>query len=432
MDNFRAGIILFVLLLLKCTVIADVQTLVVMPFSNLSKTPGCQWVGESFPELLQDRLIWPNLNPLGREERLIAFDRIGIAYSNQLSKASLIKIGQELDSNYLILGDFTCDGQRLQASASVLDMHRNYLGPPIQEQGALSDLQLICGRIAWQIVNSLDPHVSVSAEAFLKRFPVIPSEALENYIRGLMESDLNKQVRYFREADKNYPNYSEAIFQLGKIYYQQKDYPTSCLWLQRLTRMNRNYLAASFLLGLNYLNLNNYEKATAEFQQLIQILPLNSVYTNLGIALSYQGLNDKATKAFELALDGDPSGIDSYFNLAYHLWKLGDFSKAVQNLKVLTQKSDQDGQAYYLLYKCQQALGKVAEAEAAWALAKQLKPEVEVWENHKRVPDLFRVQNRFDETTFRLLRMEIDQQQNNKTAHLPVNQESQGNLTPNP
>jgi tetratricopeptide (TPR) repeat protein len=432
MNKFRAGIILFVLVLLKGAAVANVQTLVVMPFSNLSKNPGFQWVGESFPELLQDRMVWPNLNPLGREERLIAFDRIGIAYSNQLSKASLIKIGQELDSNYLILGDFTCDGQRLQASASVLDMHRNYLGPGIQEEGTLLDLQLICGRIAWRIVNYLDPHVSVSQEVFLKRFPVIPLEALENYIRGLMESDTTKQIRYFREADKDYPNYPEPIFQLGKIYYEQKDYSTSCLWLQRLTRMNRNIPAASFFLGLDYLNLGNYEKAMAEFQQLSQVLPLNAVYTNLGIALSYQGLNDKATKAFQLALEGDPSGVDFYFNLAYHLWKLGDFSKAAQNLKALTQKTDQDGQAYYLLYKCQQTLGRVAEAEAAWALARQLKPEVETWENRKRIPDLFRIQNRFDETTFRLLQMEIEQLQNNKTSSLPDRQEVHGSPNRNP
>jgi len=432
MNKFRSGTLLFALLLLAGPAVANVQTLVVMPFGNLSKKPGYQWVGESFPELLQDRLAWPNLNPLGREERLIAFDRIGIAYSNQLSKASLIRIGQELDSNYLILGDFTCDGQRLQASVSVLDMHRNYLGLAIQDEGTLLDLQLICSRIAWRIVNYLDPHVSVSQEVFLERFPVIPLEALENYIRGLMESDSAKQIRYFREADKGYPNFSDAIFQLGKIYYEQKDYSTSCLWLQRLTRMNKNISAASFFLGLDYLHLGNYERAIAEFQQLSQVLPLNAVYTNLGIALSYQGLNDKATKAFQLALEGDPSGIDFYFNLSYHLWKLGDFSKAAQNLKALTQRTDQDGQAYYLLYKCQQTLGRSAEAEAAYALARQLKPEVEVWENHKRIPDLFRIQNKFDETTFRLLQMEIEQLQNNKTANLPDRQEMHGssNRTP--
>jgi tetratricopeptide (TPR) repeat protein len=405
--------------LLQAQALANVQTLVVMPFTNLSKNPGLQWISESFPELLEDRLVWPNINPLGRGERLIAFDRMGIPYSSQLSKASLIKIGQELDSNYLILGDFTCNGNRLQASASVLDLRNNQLGLTIKDDQTLSELQLLCSRIAWQIVNFLDPHVSLTEDDYLKRFPTIPVVALENYIRGLMELDTAKQIRLFREADRAYPNYPEAIFQMGKIYYQQKDYSTSCLWLQRLTQMSKNFSAASFLLGLDYLHLKNYEKAFVEFQQLSRTLPLNAVYSNLGIVMSYRGMNEKATEAFQKALEGDPSGTDLYFNLAYHQWKTGDFLRALQNLKTLIQETNQDGEAYYLLYKCQQALGKTTEAAASWDMARQLNPEVEAWEGRKRIPDLFRIQSSFDETTFRLLQLEIEQLQNRKTVNLP-------------
>lgn len=428
MNKFMGVISLMVFGFLQATALANVQTLVVMPFANLSKNPGLQWISESFPELLAERLVWPNVNPLGREERLIAFDRIGIPYSSQLSKASLIKIGQELDSNFLILGDFTFSGSRLQASASVLDLRSNQLGPTIKDEGTLTELQLLCSRIAWRIINFLDPHVSLTEDDYLKRFPTIPVIALENYIRGLMEQDTGKQIRFFREADKAYPNYPEAIFQTGRIYYQLKDYATSCLWLQRLTQMSKNFSAASFLLGLNYLHLKNYERAFAEFQRLSQTLPLNAVYSNLGIVMSYRGMNEKATETFQKALEGDPSGTDLYFNLAYHLWRTGDFLKASQNLKTMIQKTDQDGEAYYLLYKCQQALGKTSEAATSWDMARQLSPDVEAWESRKRIPDLFRIQSSFDETTFRLLQLEIEQLQNHKAANLPGSSRSTDSL----
>ena len=80
-------------LLLKLDLLATIQTVAVLPFANLSRNHGLRWISESFPELLQDRLRWPNLNVLGREERLVAFEHIGIPYSSVLSKASLIKIG---------------------------------------------------------------------------------------------------------------------------------------------------------------------------------------------------------------------------------------------------------------------------------------------------------------------------------------------------
>src|SRR5215831_15818795 len=114
-------------LLLDLHLLGVMRTVTVLPFANQSGNRSVRWIGGSFPELLEDRLRWPGLNILGREERLVAFERMGIPYSNSLSKASLIKIGQELDSTLLIWGDFTFDGSKLTASASVIDLSKNTL-----------------------------------------------------------------------------------------------------------------------------------------------------------------------------------------------------------------------------------------------------------------------------------------------------------------
>jgi tetratricopeptide (TPR) repeat protein/TolB-like protein len=403
-------------LFLKADLPAAIQTLVVTPFANLSKNHNLRWIGESFPELLQVRLEWPNLNVLEREDRLVAFDRIGIPYSSLLSRASLIKIGQELDANLLIIGNFDCDGKTLRVSASILDLPKVQLSAPLKEEGTLEDLQRICSSLAWQIHKSVDDGFPLNLDSFVARFPAIPNLALENYIRGLIESDRAQQIQFFRQADKAYPNYPEAVFQLGRTYYQQKDYATSSLWLQKLTKLYKNFSQASFLLGLNYLHLMNYDKAIAEFQQLSQTLPLNEVYNNLGIALSLRGLDDRATASFQRAVEGDASETDYTFNQAYHFWKTGNFAGAIKSLRQVLLRHEQDGEAQYLLYKCLQTVGKPEEAEAAWVLAKQLSPRVETWENRMRIPDLFRVQSNFDAAGYRQLQLEIQHLQNNKAG----------------
>src|SRR5262249_5631095 len=152
-------------------------------------TSGLQWMSECFPELLEERLRWPNLNILGREERLIAFDRIGIPYTSKLSKASSIKIGQELDAGLLVLGTFDSDGKKLDISASVLDLKDNLLKATIKETGSLEQLQVLCGRLGWKILSQIDPTFPMSLDTYLARFPVIPNLALENYVRGLIELD---------------------------------------------------------------------------------------------------------------------------------------------------------------------------------------------------------------------------------------------------
>ena len=57
--------------------------------------------------------------------------------------------------------------------------------------------------------------------------------------------------------------------------------------------LNEGYLEAHFLVGLNYFYLKNYDKSVEEFQRLSGIVPLGQVVSNLGIALSLQGLKSE-------------------------------------------------------------------------------------------------------------------------------------------
>ena len=198
--------------------LAEVRTLVVLPFANESRTPGLHWMSECFPELLEERLKWPGLNILGREERLLAFDRIGIPYTRSLSKASSIKIGQELDAGLLVLGAFESDGKKLEVSLSVLDLRDNLLKPVIQETGDLEQFQTICGRLGWKILSQIDPTFPMSLDSYLGRFPVIPNLALENYVRGLIESDREsrfnfsgKLIRAIQIMRKRFFNWGNSI-----------------------------------------------------------------------------------------------------------------------------------------------------------------------------------------------------------------------------
>jgi tetratricopeptide (TPR) repeat protein len=405
-----------VLWLLCCSPsLAQLQTVVVLPFANHSKNAGLHWMSESFPELLEDRLKWPKLNVLGRDERLLAFDRIGIPYSSSLSQASLIKIGQELDADILVLGNFDSDGTQIKATTSVLDLRKNVLKARLEEKAPLNQFQAVCGHLAWKILGQLDFMFPLSLNAFLEKFTVIPNVALENYVRGLIESDRAKQIRFFRQADKEYANHSKAIYQLGRLYHQERDYPTSTLWLQRLLKLEGALPEASFLIGLNHLYLKNYDKAAIEFDHLSRVIPASAIYTNLAIALSLKGSKEAASEMFEKAIAGDPSEADYDFNLAYHRWKTGDFAAALKNLTAFMKRNDADAEVQYLLSKCYRAMGRIEESASALALAQELNPKIEGWETRRQMPDLFRVQSGFDASSFRQLQLHLRQTQESKS-----------------
>jgi len=404
-----------VLWLLCCSSsLAQLQTIVVLPFANQSKNAGLHWMSESFPELLEDRLKWPKLNVLGRDERLPAFDRIGIPYSSSLSQASLIKIGQELDADILVLGNFDSDGTQIKVTTSILDLRKNVLKARLEEKAPLDQFQAACGRLAWKILAQLDSMFPLSLNAFLEKFPVIPNVALENYVRGLIESDRAKQIRFFRQADKEHANYSKAIYQVGRLYHQERDYATSTLWLQRLLKLEGDLPEASFLIGLNHLYLKNYDKAAGELDRLSRVIPASKIYTNLAIALSLKGSKEAASEMFEKAIAADRSEADYDFNRAYHRWKTGDFAGALKNLTAFMVRNDSDAEVQYLLSKCYRAMGRIEESASALALAQELNPKIEGWEIRRQMPDLFRVQSGFDASNFRQLQLHLRQTQGSK------------------
>ena len=59
----------------RTNVTGTAQTIVVLPFENESKAPGLEWIGESFPEVLGQRLANAALYVVSREDRAYAFDR---------------------------------------------------------------------------------------------------------------------------------------------------------------------------------------------------------------------------------------------------------------------------------------------------------------------------------------------------------------------
>ena len=54
------------------------QTMLIVPFENASGAPGLEWVGETFPEILGQRMSSAQLYLVGRDDRAYAFDRLGI------------------------------------------------------------------------------------------------------------------------------------------------------------------------------------------------------------------------------------------------------------------------------------------------------------------------------------------------------------------
>ncbi len=88
--------------------------LLILPFENTSSAPATDWISEAFPEVLGNRLSAPSLFIMTRDDRLSAFDRLGVPTAAKPSRATIYQIAQQLDADYVLMGDYRVEGQILR------------------------------------------------------------------------------------------------------------------------------------------------------------------------------------------------------------------------------------------------------------------------------------------------------------------------------
>jgi tetratricopeptide (TPR) repeat protein/TolB-like protein len=366
------------------------QTVLVAPFENQSKAPGIEWISESFPELLRERLNSPTLFVLPREDRIRAYDRVGIPVELHPSRATLYRIAEQLDVDYVVLGRYTFDGRAFTTNAQVLDMRHERLLTGMNESGPLVQLIDIQTALSWDILHTLRPDISISKQAYMTAAAPIRLDAFEDYIRGITAPTTEEQIQHFREALRLSPAYPEAILHLGKAYYRGRQYEQAVSTLARLPENGPLAREANFYLGLAAYYQGDFPRAEAAFRFVAARMPLAEIYNNLGVVSSRSDRKSEV-EYFQKAIDADPNDPDYHFNLAIELYRAGDMTGASHQLCETLSLHPGDPEARSLL----DAITPNASSQRAIVPATQKTPTE-------------RVRANYDESSFRLLSLKLD------------------------
>jgi tetratricopeptide (TPR) repeat protein len=371
------------------------ETVVVLRFFNHANSASLDWLGESIAESVQDSLSSEGLLVLGREARTEAYRRLSLRPGAELTHASILKIGDALDAGRVVYGYYEllpADGGgaskgSLRITARVLYLKETRQGPAYSELGALEDLAELEARLGWQTLRQLDPRSAASEEDFLRVRPPVRIDAVENYIRGLLSEDPEQRQHLFIQATRLDAHFSPPCFQLGKSYWEKKEYKVAAGWLGRVSPFDRRYLEAQFLLGLCRYYFEDYAGAANSFKLVAQAMPLNEVFNDLGAAEA--NLNDypAAIGSFQKALEGDSADPDYHFNLGYTEWRDGQYAAATDSFRAVLDRAPGDEEAKLLLARSQQSEG-----------ARPGEPRLE---------DQVRVKTNYDEEAYRQLQAEL-------------------------
>jgi tetratricopeptide (TPR) repeat protein/TolB-like protein len=382
------------------------RVVLVLPFENRSGNVSLNWIGDSFPDTLNKRLSSAGFLTISRDDRVFALDHLGLPPDFKPSRATTIRIAQQLDANFVLVGSYKVAGDRISIQAQVLSVDELRLSPPVQDSAELARLYDAENAVAWKLARVLDPHFAVAEQTFLAApgAGTIPLPALEDYIRGDNATSPAERLKRLQAAVGIAPEYAAALLSLGKAQYANRDFEDAAATLAKVPQTDRLALEANFYLGLARFNSANYAGAQQAFEFVATRLPLTEVLNDVAVALSRQGKS--GVEMFQRASAADPSDEDYHYNLAVALFRNGDTAGAIRETDTALKLKAADNEALELQSRLKVAApGSRLDANASNGFS-----------------PLERIRRNYAEAGFRQAAFQLDQLRAARMATLPVDQ----------
>jgi tetratricopeptide (TPR) repeat protein len=383
------------------------RVVLVLPFDNRSGQPALAWVGDSFPDTLNQRLASAGFLTLTREDRQYALDHLGLPIDFRPSRATTIRIAQNLDADYVIVGSYNVTNGRIAVQAQMLEVKNLRLSAPLQDSSELNRLFDVENAIAWKVARQIDPHFNVAQQTFLAASGGVQLSAFENYIRGTDAPTSQERIKRLQAAIASNPNYPAALLALGKAQYNEREYDQAAATFTKIPQTDRRALEAGFYIGLSRFNTAKYAEAESAFSFVASRLPLPEVVNNQAVASSRQGHN--AVPLFQRASTADPNDPDYHYNLAVALFRQGDFAEATREVDLTLKLRPADSEATQL--KTSISAGRKPPAPTAAA--------TDPATSTNDFDPLERIRRTYSEASFRQAAFQIDQMRAMRLATLP-------------
>lgn len=257
----------------------------------------------------------------------------------------------------------------------------------------------LCGRIRYSL---LCLWLALAPVAFTQQTPAISGHDAVTHARALLDAGHTHQaIAILKDVVQRAPKTPDAQRLLGKAHYEQRDYVLAAGYLRTAIRQNPKDLeatqllgmtyyflgqprqgipliqkvqsslphpnaAASYILGVSYLEIFEYNKARAAFAQMFSVPPASAqAYVVLAQMMMHRNLNDQAIPQLQSAISLDPQIPMAHFLLGEVYLFRSRFPEALAQFKAELSIDPVLWLAYWRLGDAYNRLGDLDSAERA-------------------------------------------------------------------
>jgi tetratricopeptide (TPR) repeat protein len=352
---------------------------VVLPFENAGAPAKLDWLGEGLEELTIERLTAAGEQVYSHAGRAAELERYGLPGGSTFSRATMLRVAEDLDADYVIYGKYAAKGTALTVEMRLLRMNPLALRPPMQESGPLESLMELHTRLLWRTLSSGNGPYALSLADFTKRQRPLRMDAFEQYARGLQSPDPQAKLAQLHEAARLEPEWLDPVFALGEAYFAKKDYNAALAWFFKIPKTYDRYAEALFFSGVCRLQLNHADLAEQDFRTLQETLKnttangadLPEVLNDLAIAQARQGKPAAAQASLRRAAELAPGEDDYSFNLGLLALESDDAGAAADYFREAAEREPDSAEDRALLILSLEKAGRNAEADQEREAAKE-------------------------------------------------------------
>jgi tetratricopeptide (TPR) repeat protein len=349
----------------------------VFPFENHGAGERLDWLSEGLEELVIRSLAVSAQRVYSREERAAELERYGLPPGAKLSRASMLRLAEEVDADYIVFGSFALKGKELTVEGRILRVSPPALFPAVRDNGPPDGLLEMENRMVWKLLQAADPGLRQNLAEFTRLQKPPRLEAFEHYIRGLLAGESDQRVRELREAARLDPNWADAAFALGQALMQRRDCAAALPLLERIPKGHASYAQAIFSSGVCRLWMEQADLAEQSFLSLQALLKnggeqggdVPELLGNLGVARAREAKSAAAREDFQQAAEMDPGDDDYPFNLGLLAMRGEDYAGATAEFREALKREPEDDDARALLVLALERGGAKEEAEKERAAA---------------------------------------------------------------
>ena len=399
------------------------QIYLVFPFENAGASPRLDWLGEGLEELSILRLSAAGESVYSHSGRINELDRYGLPPGAKLSRATMLRIAEDLDVDYVVFGSFTSDGSKLTVESRILRVNPPALLPAITETGPLDSLMDLQTRLAWRSLSSNERSYPLSLAEFAKKQRPLRLDAFEHYVRGLLASEDEVRIREFKEAARLEPAWPEPDFWLGEVYFSRRDCNSALPWYAKIPKQHDRYAESVFTVGVCRLLLSQPDQAQEVFTSLRESLresgssehgsssavaggDLPEILNNLALAKARLGDATGAQNDLQRAADLDPDEDDYPVNLGLLSLQANDAANASAYFREAMEREPDNPEDRALLIYSLDKSGKQPEAEQERQSAVEMfgpngLPAIHLDAKSDTLTHMARIKTELDTTTLR-------------------------------